>query len=163
MRESRKIMRKGAASIIALVIAASILILALYVVSVLPKVLTRRHLIQTFAFEYNYNNAQLALNTLLSLTAVDTIDSQEKPASQIIAEYVTFTGSKPSKIFLDTELNRMVEEKIFECYILTSDRVGLLSKNTQKCQVDEGGEYKAYATISTPDGTDRLKLVIGWS
>jgi hypothetical protein len=161
MRESRKTMRRGLASIIALALAGGILILSLSGISFLPKILTRRHLIQTIAFEYNYNNAQLALNTLLSLTSVDSTDNQEKQVSQIIAEYVTFTDSKPSKKFLDTELNRMVDEKIFECYMLTSERVGLLSENTHKCQVNE--EYKAYATISTPDGTDQLKLVIGWS
>jgi hypothetical protein len=161
MRENKKTIRKGIASIIALALAGGILILSLGVVSFLPQVLTRRHLIQTISFEYNYNNAQLALNTLLSLTAIDTTDNQEKPVSQIIAEYVTFTDRKPSKAFLDGELDRMMEEKIFECYMLTSDRAGLLSKDTQKCQVNE--EYKAYATISTPDGLDQLKLVIGWS
>jgi hypothetical protein len=161
MRENRKIMRKGISQIIALVLAGSILVLSLGPIFLLPKLLTRRHLVQIVTFEYNYNNAQLALNTLLSLTTIDTTDNQEKPASQIIAEYVAFTDKKPSKVFLDTELNRMVKEKIFECYVLTSDKAGLLSKNTQKCQVDE--EYKAYAIISTPSGTDRLKLVIGWS
>jgi len=153
----KRIGRKGFEPI-SLAIAAAIIMLASFLIVIMPILFLKVHLVQTVEFEYNYNNAQAALNTLLALTETDTVDGQVKPASRIIAEYVTIqdaSAGSPDIGFLQTELDRMVDGRIFQCYKLTSKSGFTLAESS--CTA---GKYRAYISISTPESKDTLELMI---
>lgn len=126
---------------------------------IIPVIALKIHIIQVIELQYKYNNAQLTLLTLLSLTETDSIDGKTKPISQIIAEYVA-VSPKPDKSFIKTKLDKMVESKIMECYILTSEKAGELANNTDNCNPSK---YNGNAVISLPYDsqlTDKLTLVM---
>jgi len=130
---------------------------------IVPLVFTKIHIIEVVVFEYKYDNAQLALLSLLSITSKDAIDNKVKPASEIIAEYVAIPSSRGSIGigFLKASLDKMIDNKIMECYKLSSASAGDLAKNTANC---EPTKYKAKARIAIPYNaqslTDEITLVM---
>lgn len=154
------ISKRGLIDPISLAIAAGIIMLAFIFIVIMPIVFLKIHLTQIVNFEYDYNNAQLALNTILSLTKRDTIDGKIKPVSKIIAEYITMEN-KPNIEFVKAELDKMVEEGIFKCYILTSESgEELARKDCQRMGMKKASKYTVFSFISTPESVQKLKLVI---
>lgn len=129
---------------------------------IIPLVFTKIHVIEMVVFKYKYDNAQLALLSLLSITSKDTVDNKVKPASEIVAEYVALPSSRGSINigFLKTALDKMVDNKIMECYKLSSASAGDLAKKAN-C---EPTKYKAKARIAIPYNaqslTDEITLVM---
>lgn len=150
--------RKGIAPIIIIPILLALITFSAVIIAVMPIIFLKVNLVQMITFEYNYNNAQLALNTLLSLTKTDTTDGQVKPVYKIISEYVSLP-QKPNILFLRVELNRMVNNGIFKCYKLTSQTAGELARGS--CDPTSDGEYyKAVSPVLTPTFVDRLELMV---
>lgn len=140
------------------VVVIGIFIFAIVLSAIIPFLFLRIHFVETIVFKYNYDNAQQALLTLVSLTKTDTIDNKIKPASKIVAEYLTMEAEadRPDINFLKEELDKMIEYEIFNCYELSSD-IETLAVNKSKCDVSN---YSATMMIATPEIKNSLKLVI---
>lgn len=148
---------KGLAALLAFPMIGGLILIGILLLTVIPLFFLKIHLVQVVNLQYNYNNAQQALNTILYLTEVDSTDGQTKQASKIIGEYVALQNSKPDISFLKTELDRMVANGIFNCYSMKSVHAGILATNQASCKPSK---YTNFVVIATPGAPDQLVLTI---
>ena len=109
----------------------------------------RRGIVRTVEFEYKYNNAQLALLTLLSTT------HDGKTVSEIIGEHIVLNQPDNLDLILKEKLDKIVESKCYE--------LSIPSKSLVKSPRCEPEEYTAKTRIALPYGsklTEELTLVI---
>jgi hypothetical protein len=147
---------KAIAALVAFPIIGGMVVLASVLITIMPFFFLRIHLIQAVIFQYNSNNAQQALNTLLYLTKVDTTDGQVKQVSKIIGRYVSVQSPRPDISFLKTELDGMVTNGIFKCYTLRSVTVGVLAQGS----CTPSGNYKSFVTVATSGTPDQVVLIV---
>lgn len=159
MEKTRKSGKGIVTAVLSGVIVIGIFVFGIILSSILPFLFLRVHFVETIVFKYNYDNAQQTLLTLMSLTKTDTIDGEVKPASKIVAEYLTMSSNKPDISFLGAELNKMVEHEIFNCYKLSADG-NILAKLDCTKPNREASEYVASTIIATPETKSKLTLAI---
>jgi len=111
----------------------------------------RRGIVRVVEYEYNYNNAQLALLTLLSTT------QDGEPLSKFIAEHIVLNEPDNIEDILKEKLDKIVESK---CYELSIPSESLIKSSEPDC---DPKDYTAKARIALPYGsrlTEEITLVI---
>jgi hypothetical protein len=102
-------------------------------------------------YEYNYDNSQLLMMSLLSTTV------QDKPSMEILGEYMQLE-SKPDTGILNERLEAMAKAVKLDCYRLSGD------EDIAKSSCDPS-KYKVSANIPLPYKPDNLvktvTLVVG--
>jgi hypothetical protein len=152
---------RGFAPLLILPIVGGLVVLGIVLIAILPVAFLKIHMVQVVTYKYVNNNIQQALNTILYITEVDTSDGQAKPASKIIGRYVGFPELRPSINlgFLKTELDKMVDENIFQCYRLHSAMADAVLAE-MKCSGNvDAGKYKSFVLVATGGMlSDQLEL-----
>ncbi len=157
-------MSKGIASIIVVVMGGAALTILAMIALILPIFTLRVHFIETVNYESGYNNAQLALTTLLVST-----DESGKPVREIFADYIerkigtttaVTTNIAGSQNIAGTvakdKLDKLKQNGILNCYEL---KIG------NEIIIPSGGcetKYSAQTVIAAPynDFTKIITLAI---
>lgn len=149
--------RSGVIPLVSVIAMFGIFTFAVAVGGLMIPFVLKIHLVQTIVFEYTYGNAQQTLMTLMSLTEIDSIDEEIKPASKIVGEYLVM-DVRPDISFLEDELDNMVANDIFKCYKLYSGNQTLAET---KCESGlSASKYTGTLFITTPIGIAKLNLAV---
>jgi hypothetical protein len=126
-----------------------IVTVGMVMVIIIPIIFLRVHLMEWVKYEFNYNNAQLTLLTLVSSTY------EKRIVSEIISEHLVLKNNPDIGKILSSKLDKIVPSK---CYKLTASDITLVESSCK------ASKYFASTKIVFPFngkevGTD-LELVI---
>ena len=125
---------KGMAMLLAGVIVTFFVLIAAF----MPFLVTKVHIDRLILLELRHTNANLVLLSLLSSTAYDDLDGQDKRVSEILGEYIAL-DDKPDITFLISKLDNLVRSK---SYML------LYENNGQPIVLVQSGNPSGY-TVTT--------------
>lgn len=134
-------MSKG---IVGWAVIGAMISIGMILVVLIPLVFLKVHLVEEVNYEFKYDNAQLALLTLLSST------HDNEPVSEIIGEHLTLGSYSDIDQILSNKLN-----KISDCYKLSTETIELAK--SAKC---EASKFKAEADIALPYNETVVKKLI---
>jgi hypothetical protein len=129
----------------------------------MPLMFTKIHLVGVVEYTYNYNNAHLALLSVLSVTSADTLDRKIKPAYEIIGEYVSLpSGARPDLGFVKDALDKMASNGVMKCYTLSSPSVDVIATDADSSCTpsDKTATAKIPIISNGQTSTEELRLVI---
>jgi hypothetical protein len=121
-------------------IVGTMISFSMILVVIIPLIVLKIHLVEEVSYEFKYDNAQLALLTLLSSTY------NNKPISDIIAENLTLGNYPNIEKILSSKLNR-----ISSCYKLSTETIDIIK--SANC---EASKFRAEANVALPYSKEKL-------
>jgi hypothetical protein len=121
--ENSKKMNKGIAFVFGAVIVTFLILIAI----LMPFLALKVHIERNVIFETKYNNVQLSLLSLLSTKYTDSLDGTSKPVYEILSEHMSLKN-KPDITFLNSLLNDLTENHVYELYYTENGQNQTLAK-----------------------------------
>lgn len=129
-------------------------VIAIYV----PPILYKTSATINMQYEYNYDNSQLLMTSLLSTTVTDSIDNIAKPSMEVLGEYLQMEN-KPDMSGVGNKLKLLTGASNLECYKLSTQSGDIVKSSC------DPSKYKVSATIPLPYKPDNfvkeINLVVG--
>jgi hypothetical protein len=143
-----KKMNKGIAFAMGAIIVSFLIMLAI----LMPFFVLRVHIERNVILETKYNNAQLALLSLLSSTHTDSLDGNTKTVYEIIPESMS-QKNKPDLSFLKSLLNEFVDTNIYKLYYIDNGQERILANQGDFSKFET---FEAETLIVIPHNSGQL-------